>query len=236
MSKERPILFSGAMVRALLTGTKTQTRRVVKPQPDTAHDGEPYWFIGGYRVWGYRPAPAVPLRAGGNPLPCPYGQPGDRLWVRETFIQGFPVDPLTDSLQQWDADGNELPKKTWYRADNSDIGWIDDDGWQVNVPWKPSIHMPRAASRITLEITSVRVERLQDISEGDAVAEGIEQMPCAVPDTRLWRNYDPGNGWTPSLAIPQNSFRSLWESINGPDSWDENPWVWVVAFSPPTTA
>ena len=222
MSKERPILFSGAMVRALLTGTKTQTRRVVKPQPDTAHDGEPYWFIGGYRVWGYRPAPAVPLRAGGNPLPCPYGQPGDRLWVRETFIQGFPVDPLTDSLQQWDADGNELPKKTWYRADNSDIGWIDDDGWQVNVPWKPSIHMPRAASRITLEITSVRVERLQDISEADALAEGIVLQPdggYGLADTTHYHSTDP-----------RQSYFSLWEAINGDGSVQANPWVWVVKF------
>lgn len=216
MSKERPILFSGAMVRALLAGTKTQTRRVVKPQPP-ADKQRVAWYEPG--VMGWAP-PEIPSQHW-HKVRCPYGQPGDRLWVRETFIQGFPVDPLTDSLQQWDADGNELPKKTWYRADNSDIGWTDDDGWQVNVPWKPSIHMPRAASRIALEITSVRVERLQDISDADCVAEGCGALASAIgcPMTSA-----------PGETIPRAMYRALWESINGSGSWDANPWVWAVEF------
>lgn len=221
-TKERPILFSGAMVRALLAGTKTQTRRVVKPQPDTAHDGEPYWFIGGYRVWAYRPAPAVPLRAGGNPLPCPYGQPGDRLWVRETFVQGWDYDPVTDRIKRFDSDGRHIPIKTWYRADATDIGWCDADGWEANTPWKPSIHMPRAVSRITLEITSVRVERLQDISNADAMAEGIVLQPdggYGLADTTHYHSTDP-----------RQSYFSLWEAINGDGSVQANPLVWAVEF------
>lgn len=206
MSKERPILFRGPMVRALLDGSKTQTRRVVKPQPDTAHDGEPYWFIGGYRVWGYRPAPAVPLRAGGNPLPSPYGQRGDRLWVRESFAHMY-----RDNAQP----EKRAPEDVAYMADN-----LTPDPY-VYGSWKPSIHMPRWASRITLEITSVRVERLQDISDTDCVAEGCGALQAAIgcPMTSA-----------PGETIPRTMFRALWESINGPESWAANPWVWVIEF------
>lgn len=197
--KERPILFSGPMVRALRDGSKTQTRRVVKPQPDTAHNGEPYWFIGGYRVWGYRPAPAIPLRAGGNPLPCPYGQRSDRLWVRESFAHMY-----RDNAQP----EKRAPEDVTYMADN-----LTPDPY-VYGSWKPSIHMPRWASRITLEITSVRVERLQDISEADAKAEGValKNSPAAF------------------LTSYVRGFRDLWESINGPGSWTANPWVWAIEF------
>lgn len=193
--KERPILFSAPMVRAILAGTKTQTRRLMKPQPETQHDGEPYWHVGGYRVWGYRPPSAVPLRAGGNPLPCPYGVPGDRLWVRETWA------PLTKGFA-YSAD----PIYNYSPAGR----------------WTSSIHMPRTASRITLEVTGVRVERLQDISKGDALAEGI--VPAG-----------DGNGFqladtTHYGGNPIDSYLSLWESINGPGSSAANPWVWVVEF------
>lgn len=97
-------------------------------------------------------------------------------------------------------------------------------------PWRPSIHMPRWASCILLEIVSVRVERLHDLSEADAIAESIEQMPCEVPKTRLWRNYRPENSWPPRVAIPQNSLRTLWESINGEEGWLSNPWCWAIEF------
>ncbi len=217
--KERPILFSGAMVRALLDGTKTQTRRVLKPAPQMVTHNT-------ITTWDGTPA-ALQHQLDRMGKGCTYGQPGDKLWVREAWglhAYGDDTDWLKGGCSAMDLDDHVIA----YRADWGPL--------QDSCHWRPSIHMPRAASRIALEITSVRVERLQDISESDAVAEGIEQMPCAVPDTRLWRNYDPGNGWTPSLAIPQNSFRSLWESINGHDSWDENPWVWVVEFPPPTTA
>jgi hypothetical protein len=203
--KERPILFSAPMVRALLAGTKSQTRRIF-----TAKNGG---------VWpNHNDLPGMKqvVRS------CPYGQPGDRLWVRETFVQGWDYDPVTDRIKQFDADGKQLPIQTWYRADGADIGWCDADGWQANTPWKPSIHMPRATSRITLEITRVRVERLQDIDFADAAAEGLHYT-----SERLDRWSADGINWR---GTPQQAYRDLWEQINGPDSWAANPWVWVVSF------
>jgi hypothetical protein len=188
---ERPILFSAPMVRAILAGTKTQTRRVMS-------DRHRWHFI----------------EATGDLALCPYGQPGDRLWVREAWS----TLPMYDAVKPSDM-APYYAGTIRYKADGHQSGKL-----------RPGMFMPRWASRITLEITGVRVERLQDISEEDAIAEGIEQMPCQVPNTRLWRNYTPGNGWTSRVAIPQNSFRSLWESINGADSWNANPWVWVVEF------
>jgi hypothetical protein len=211
--RERPILFSGPMVRAILAGTKTQTRRVVKPQPEAQHGGEPYWFIGGYRAWQYRSTDDV-LRKGGNTLRCPYGAPGDRLWVREA----------------WQAlDGNERARRIMTEP-NPSRGWLEyaatvPEGYEPPPRWRPSIHMPRWASRITLEVTGVRVERLQDISSNDAIAEGIE--PC--PRGGEWRNYLDSAPNRDALT-PRVSFRSLWESINGPGSWEANPYVWAVSF------
>ncbi|MDC2858624.1 hypothetical protein [Delftia sp. DT-2] len=207
--KERPILFSAPMVRALLAGTKTQTRRVVKPQPDSTHSGYPYWNIGGYRAsWCRSAADGGPLEPA-NPLLCRYGQPGDRLWVRETWCR------------KWDDERGFLDE-CWYRASNPDVVSVDA---MEKSPWKPSIHMPRWASRILLEITSVRIERLQDISHEDARAEGLECM-AGAPECG-YRNYldKTSQDWTLS---PRESFQSLWESINGPASWSANPWVWPL--------
>lgn len=169
MSKEKPILFSGAMVRAILEGKKTQTRRVIKPQPmlDT-HT----------RVTAcYK---------------CPYGAPGDRLWVRETWTT-HQNDKGADCLL--------------YRAEVPDP--------ELYAPWRPSIFMPRAASRIMLEVTGVRVERIQEISEADAIAEGVEIIPI---DTSTWTN--------------RQSFSILWDKINAKRgySWASNPWVFVISF------
>lgn len=163
------------MVRALLAGTKTQTRRVLKQvQIRSAGMPEPEW----------RSVHAL----------CPYGQPGDRLWVREAFSGSIAYERHGYPLKEW---GN----KVWYWADgNPDIG-----DWTRQ---RPSIHMPRHLSRVLLEVTGVRVERLQDISEADAMAEGTTRHP----DGR-WHAY-----------------RSLWTHINGSSSWDSNPWVWVVDF------
>jgi hypothetical protein len=139
---------------------------------------------------------------------CPYGQPGHRLWVREAFanIAMYRDAPLFADRQSDFA----------YRASGDIIGCHK---------WKRSIHMPRAASRITLEITGVRVERLQDISEADAIAEGIERSYAQ------WRDYRTDQAVNyPSAATPVESYRTLWESINGPGSWDANPCVWVVEF------
>jgi hypothetical protein len=247
--KERPILFNAPMVRALLAGTKTQTRRVVKPQPEVQHDGEPYWFVGGYRAWQHRSTTDV-LRRGGNPILCPYGQPGDRLWVREAHSigpgPGVPLQPgETAGALRW-------PHIT-YSADGAverrDTRWKGAFGMG-----RPSIHMPRWASRITLEIVSVRVERLKEISEADARAEGCERLDDGEPGyverykpdwklcpqcggTRLYTAIGAGLGALPDTDCLRcdtyaKRYRHLWESINGAGSWDANPWIWVGEFKP----
>jgi hypothetical protein len=188
------------MVRAILEGRKTQTRRTVKPQPRVDAKGHFLWKDGNY---GAR-LDGTPYTDAFIKYHCPYGAPGDRLWVRETW------GPRA---------GGVVYRADEYRAD----GFVScPDGGK----WRPSIHMPRWASRITLEIVSVRVERLRDISEEDAIAEGVEQsFDFNWP---RWRNYElDGDGW---LGAPVDSYRTLWESINGPGSWVANPWVWVVEF------
>lgn len=174
--KERPILFNGEMVRAILAGRKTQTRRAVKPQPV-----EGCW-MGGPRngVWDERTGMAW----FGQTWRCPCGVSGDCLWVRETWCS----DPEPSQ-----------PERVCYRATAGDESFIR---------WKPAIHMPRWASRITLEIAEVRVQRLQDISEEDARAEGVENVYCA-----------------------RDCFADLWDSINGKRApWSSNPWVWAISF------
>lgn len=188
--KDRPILFSAPMVRALLDGTKTQTRRVVKPQPITCEAGTELLSISnGLAKFGS--GDVITRKA-----LCPYGQPGDRIWVRET----------------WQKAGGG--SGYWYRSTDSEA----DDGWPPVSQWRPSIYMPRHASRITLEITGVRVERLQDISEADCWAEGISEIR------------EKGDEHGDLSGSVTHDYRALWESINGPGSWDENPWVWVVEF------
>ena len=174
--KERPILFSGPMVRAILEGRKTQTRRVVK----LPKDASPYAELHHIDLLGNA------VFTDGSVVRA-FAQAGTRLWVRET----------------WSGTGMDVV----YKSD-------DLSSWRQLSPWRPSIHMPRWASRITLEVTGVRVERLQDISEEDAKAEGSKIMNH---DDIGWHSY-------------QRGFQTLWESINGPGSWDADPWVWVVEF------
>lgn len=186
--KERPVIFNGEMVRAILDGRKTQTRRVMKvqPKPSETRPGD-FWFSSKklesmVHVSDFTPgnSPIADCHLFFQEHCCPFGQVGDRLWVRETFGDC----------------GNRLV----YRADT-------EDGAASQVKrWVPSIHMPREACRILLEITAVRVERLQDISEADAIAEGGTEH----------FNID----W----------FGPLWASIYGVDSWNANPWVWVIEF------
>lgn len=218
--KERPILFKGAMVRAILEGRKTQTRRVVKP---VGNDGGFVILDYGKGGWPYRSddgdsAMHTVKRSGKlyldeSPHASPYGQPGDRLWVRETWA--YHVQAIGSVC---DEDGPFV-----YRADSM------ADQHRLCDKWTPSIHMPRFASRITLEITSVRVERLNNISEADAVAEGIEHDENYPP---LWKRGDlRGDQNTVKVtAFPKLAYRSIWEAINGADSWQANPWVWVVEF------
>jgi hypothetical protein len=188
------------MVRAILAGTKTQTRRVVKPHPsddafvlvDYSSDG------GGWRPYRSDDGESQSVRGEWieEEIACPYGQPGDRLWVRETWLRH-----------------SDKPGDYCYRATHKDADFFG----QTHGGWKPSIHMPRAVSRITLEVTGVRVERLQDISSEDAQAEG-------------WPGPDEHNSIR--RAYPIAWYAHLWEQINGTNSWEANPWVWVVEFRP----
>ena len=206
---DKPILFSAPMVRAILEGRKSQTRRIIKPQPDAVLDGEPYWHIGGYRT-----------RVGAkNPFFCPYGQPGDRLWVRETCR----AEELPSGLDgvRYLADDCFIPIENTEAASDA---WLSlaAYGQRLSGHHKcrkvPAIHMPRWASRITLEITGIRMERLQDISESDAMAEGWARRDDLTSDDEVHR--EAAREW----------FMDIWESINGPGSWCANPWVWVVEF------
>lgn len=202
--KERPILFSGPMVRAILEGRKTQTRRVVKiDAPFVEFDGcDPYWPV-------FEDKYGDPVRAA-----CPYGEVGDRLWVRETF---FDTTPYSDAMLFYNR-----KNPVAYRADDEEIGCH---------AWKPSIHMPRWASRILLEVVDVRVERLRNIAVRDAVAEGLDSKTSIGPFRTLgWKDYTAGS--VSYLLDARESFQSLWDSINAGRgySWAANPWVWVVEF------
>lgn len=195
--RERPILFSGPMVRAILAGGKTQTRRAVKPQPKAIHAVHGDASLTTERIF----------RSGDGRIHCPYGQPGDRLWVRETwFREPHPSElglKYEDMPHTW-AFACEKAGTYRYRADP--CSEIVIDGRQ----WRPSIHMPRAACRLVLEVTDVRVQRLQALSEADACAEGV------------------GSPITRDCKVPK--FAALWESINGAGTWDEDPWVWAITF------
>lgn len=181
---EKPIIFSAPMVRAILDGRKSMTRRIVKPQPEYRESKS---LLGHYATWakGWNIDDPIGLKAFVDG--CPYGGPGYRLWVKETFMG------TKDCLS--------------YRA--TDPRQVIEFGFDK---WKPSIFMPRWASRITIEIVSVRVERVQEISRGDAMEEGCPFPNMAKgPDPRQW-------------------FEDLWESIHGPGSWERNDWCWVIEF------
>jgi hypothetical protein len=226
--RERPILFSAPMVRALLAGTKTQTRRPMKAQPrvvpDWACSGvaglEFDWGGGGASTYADRPE-TLAAYADDFAARCPFGRPGETLWCRETWAL---EDCGDDGLRLiWKADRAAV----WVRADGSRIGviyWLPSD--YAPGRWRPSIHMPRWASRLTLEVTEVRVQRLQEISEEDATAEGIPS------DAAGWARL----GILPPVPVEKDgtarsAFRWLWDSINGERaSWASNPWVWAVSF------
>lgn len=200
--KERPILFSAPMVRPILEGRKTVTRRALKMPHgfwETSATGE-----------------MVPI-----PANCPYGQPGDRLWVRETwYCDHFEVQkgPYLQPADMHDLDQCREDGELVYAAD----GLAPYE--QEQPTWKPSIHMPRWASRILLEITGVRVERLQDINEDQAKAEGV-RLYTDHAELGDWWHVD---GIETYSADPRKSFELLWSSVGG--NWSANPWVWVVEF------
>lgn len=191
--KERPIIFNADMVRAVLDGRKTQTRRIMREQPEVIPKEDEFGKAG---FWIPFNAGKTMVRNEDMYIACPFGLKGDRLWVRETFrVHSRATDMATlvykaSEQQSWTQQTHRVPIEKCNKP-------------AVVDKWTPSIHMPRWASRITLEITGVRVERLQDISGADMQAEGMrwrEEFPC------------------------------LWEAIYGDESWQANPWVWVIEF------
>ncbi len=207
--KERPILFSAKMVRAILDGRKTQTRRAVKPQP---------WRSLGVLMWGAKHR-GMWFGINGADIPpgllarCPYGVPGDRLWVRETW-QAFFVDEMPADRPRGPEHTLGIPAQpdrksaVFYRADGE--AFRRDDGTPAR--WKSPLCLPRKYSRILLEVTAVRVEQLRAISRGDAMSEGRPVQNMANGDD------------------PRERHRMIWDQIDGPESWGITPWVWVVEF------
>ena len=204
--KERPILFSAPMVRAVLEGRKTVTRRAVR-------DGfNPENLEGTLSASECRKLYRELPQYFGASYFCPYGQPGDRLWVRETFID------LRGTGVEYRPDPDGPLQRYAYAADCRPGSHCDEARKDFGLKYKPSIHMPRVACRILLEITDVRVERLQDISRADIRAEGL-QCPPELASDDVSPNY---RDWYPA------AWRELWESTGG--NWDANSWVWVVEF------
>ncbi len=240
MIVERPILFSAPMVRAILAGTKTQTRRVVKPPrgypqysycDPFAMPPAVWWWNGEHERVGVRQE-------------CPYGVAGDLLWVRETWAKAPTLNPL----------------EYHYRADRPDYELEQEREARRLAPklskqysewrWRPSIHMPRRASRITLRVTSVRVERLQEIGEDDAKAEGVRYTDFGEYTPRGTASLDGGRTHHPFKPRhhagyhvadvagsdechdnARHAFGALWDSINAERApWASNPWVWVIEF------
>lgn len=222
---EYGMIFNAEMVRALLSGRKTQTRRIMKPQPEPCPRGGHWWPSNVFKTMLHVEDEMQNGKGGWGGLvgdACPFGAVGDRIWVRETWgvvSHAFSDDGL---MIDWVPDRpataiHEMPFGNGYYsgyaiyAADGDFTWGDDDGYEDGCScWKPSIHMPRAASRILLEITDVRVERLRSMSQDDARAEGV--IAASGP-------------MEAGLA-----FRELWDSIYGEESWKANPWVWVIKF------
>jgi hypothetical protein len=210
--KTYPILFSTEMVQAILDGTKTQTRRVIKKQPDLekhthikraitldGKDTEVFLYCSGNSIKA-------------ESVKCPYGQVGDVLWVRETWCLTTPFGPEEYYF------GYKTSSQAEIKASEKYDYYSPDE-------WKPSIHMPKEACRIFLQITNIRVERLKDISAEDAFREGINYSYDEEEGYKYWHYIKKKFG--PS---PIHSFQTLWESINGEESWEANPWVWVIEF------
>ncbi|ASL89065.1 hypothetical protein BVG97_16250 [Serratia marcescens] len=232
--KERPVIFNGEMVRAILDGRKTQTRRAISDRQlhliDVASQvGECYPLESGIDHSNsqsyYREH-------------CPFGQVGDRLWVRETFAvlgneDGCPIDWNGNLIKGDEKQAARIYKAScWQEPGNYGLWSIPDRETQYEGTWRPSIHMSRWASRIMLEITAVRVERLNDISVDDAKAEGVRALENNFGNGPAYCDYllpnlDDTAEWYNRAS---DSFKSLWKSIYGEESWRANPWVWVIEF------
>jgi hypothetical protein len=256
--KEIGILFSERPMRALMAGRKTQTRRIVKLPPDA---GDVVIDPGG-TIFG--PGPYIKVYKNGGAqgdapmhprIRCPYGYPGDRLWVRETFaiMATLPQEYLygkigTLGIRKYGGGAPERPGDLRYRGGDALVQYRCNprspaelerspgfDTWSPTQPerWRPGIFMPRWASRMTLEVTEVRVERLQDISEGDAIAEGVTTGLIPADDygpVRVGYVLGVDDGKCTLYPTAREAFRVGWGQINGEESWDENPWLWCVSL------
>lgn len=191
--KQTGLMFKGDLVRAILEGRKTQTRRVVKADWIQSERAPLQTNPGRFHFWC------------SGEHDCPFGKPGDLIYVRETWmdLQGTGVEYISDGKLQRYA----------YAADTPPGSYGDECRKEYGLKWRPSIHMPKSAARIWLEITGVRVERLQEISEADAIAEGV-----------------PNSLHLPGGRFARENFEHLWRVINGDGSWEANPWVWVIDF------
>lgn len=274
--KYKPIIFSAPMVKAILEGRKTQTRRL--NGLDDVNKIQDAWDAARVTVGAlnYKVKKSAKGKYGATfishpgaivnntinvcPQICPYGQPGDRLWVRENWRIGawdenngrFALDYCDGPDKRWitvpestdDYLGEGVFEHYWMQCSDelSKKGILPDSDGQYHwehgkspLRWRPSTHMPRWASRINLEITGVRVERVQDISEDDVFAEGIEKLsdPCDVKTERAMKKCLGKNEWDdfgPYWTDPIFAYSCLWKSIYGPGAWEKNPWVWVVEF------
>lgn len=233
--KSKPILFNTAMVQAILRGDKLQTRRFLKPfQIPAFNDDIGCWYSTvqqdpryGFGCSADSEQECINELLKYTYAACPFGDVGTELWVRETF--GFKIRNV----------GGTPHESYVYKADNIDeYSMIDCNGGKYPMRWKPSIHMPRKASRILLEITKIRVERLNDISESDAKAEGLKAITkdgktikYGIPDSDGMPGTDDlGWPWQEWDVSAQKAFKHLWSKVYGLDSWDSNPWVWVIDF------
>lgn len=213
---ERGMIFNSEMVRALLDGRKKQTRRPIKwKQTRFTEMGERE--DGSKWPWSEDVEHACDFWH-----PCPFGAVGDRIWVRETFQGPLVHEELFEEYRAY-PEKFETPEYCEYAADGVARPEYCDLDDNLRHGWRPSIHMPRWASRILLEITDVRVERLREISQADAEAEGVGKLKKG-----FWKNYQPG--WTEFQLTARGSFATLWKSIYGDESWYADPWVWVIEF------
>lgn len=230
MERVKPILFSGPMIRALLDGRKTQTRRILKPQPLSGWAAAERHYLPDKRLWRLRDGTSGSCEE----VKIAYA-PGDILWVREAITR---FDKGTCDQHVWYRAGRNENWgardgfKYWDLAGGPDVEWPKDvpgpgGGAAYNVP---STHMPRWASRITLEVTDVRVQQLQDISRNDAIVEGIEPVDEFPAGNQRWRDY---LGFRSGCSSPILSFSTLWDSINAGRGfpYSANPWVIAITFS-----
>ncbi|WP_276483582.1 hypothetical protein [Paraflavitalea pollutisoli] len=238
MRKQIPVLFSTPMVQAVYPReAKTQTRRTsgldrINENPDLWEFERFEENVKGGLNAVFRPKGGFSLDPDWREsVPCRYGRKGDMLWVRETWRKYYKVDEagytqLDEEIFDYAADGDHIPLPM---VDGDGFTMYDKKGNERYIPWRPNIHMPKVRARIWLEVTDIRVERLQDISEEDAKAEGVDRV-YQDSDGNFWYEASDFLREDTELRTYKDGFKQIWYMINGKKSWTANPWVWVVSF------